>query len=419
MREITNYFYLFVLPVLLITGVSGQELEIGGAYRGEFEAVEKDSAYKHQHWINVVLRKNFGNTAEMYLDLEFNTYEIGRASSLIQEAYVNYYTQHIDWRFGKQIIAWGSSYRIKPTDYFNPYDLTIITPAEKKLGVTGAQGTYFAPNRTEISVVFTPFFDEHHIASAAQNIMIETTIKNTIQYMNTIAPSGIQVFPDPGNNLVISRVDDTIENSQGGVKFTKRGFLGMDVSLSAYHGRDKLAGVDHSKTMNSINLQTTPRDNLATIYLEYPQVTRGGVDLIGSIAGAGIWLEGVHNWYQPKYMNETNNFVFGADYRFSNDLYIVGQGLYFESRAEGEDEIKAVMIHGRKPVFGFHEIEITGLYEMESESYFIQPQFKYSLSNAISLQIGGTVIQMQNIQYAELISTIIADRIFARLSVDF
>ena len=314
---------------------TGQEIDISGQYRGEFEAIQQDSSYQYQHWINLILEKDFGASANMYLDLEFNTYHKENVVTLIQEAYVNYYTDNIDWRFGKQIISWGSAYEIKPTDYFNPYDLTTIQPFEKRLGVFGAHGTYYGPGRTEISLGYTPFFNEHLIPSDAGTALFESAMNTVVRRYNKEVQPILTIRPDPEQPLMYPDVEHTIENTQGGLKVTKRGLLGLDVSLSAYHGRDKLPVVDQTKTRNSINLNTSnpaSLDTLVTVYLENPEVTRAGIDLIGSTGGIGFWAEGVHNLYSADYLDATSNLVIGADYKFTSNLYLVGQGLFFQGR---------------------------------------------------------------------------------------
>ena len=422
MKYLTNLVFSMVLLMLFTSSLAAQEIEIGGKYRGEFEAVEQDSSYDHQHWMNLILEKEFGASANMHLNLEFNTYDGNNVIPLIQEAYVNYYTDYVDWRFGKQIISWGSSYEIKPTDYFNPYDLTTINPFEKRLGVIGAQGTYYGPARTEISLVYTPFFKEHLIPGKAQSMLMDAAIRGTIGQLNAATPPMVRIISDPGTPVVYPEVERTIENTQGGLKLTKRGLLGLDISVSAYHGRDKLPAVNQKKTRNSIFLSTmdpAELDTLATVYIENPEVTRVGLDLIGSFGGMGVWAEGVHNFYRPGYLDNSNSIVFGADYKFSNNLYLVGQGLYFQGRSDSEKNINAVMFHASKPALSFHEFELTMLYEFESDSYFIQPQFNYSLSNAVELQFGGTLHDLQGIQYAQLSSMLIRERLYARISVDF
>jgi len=54
-----------------------------------------------------------------------------------KEAYVDYYSDLVDVRFGKQIIAWGKADEMNPTDILNPQNLSNITEDKsiRKIGL--------------------------------------------------------------------------------------------------------------------------------------------------------------------------------------------------------------------------------------------------------------------------------------------
>jgi len=371
--------------------------------------------------MNLMLERSLGQDAGMHLNLEFNNYGTDHIQSLIQEGYVDYYTPHIDWRFGKQIISWGSAYHIRPTDYFNPYDLTVITPGEKRLGVIAAAGRYYAPARIEISAVFTPLFSTHQLPPNAGELLIRNAVEQTVAGLNRHFP-GVSILPDPSQPDILRQVSPTVRNSQGGIRITKRGLGRFDVSVSAYQGRDKFLAVDEQATASSLYINPNDpahMDRFATVTLFYPRVNRLGGDAVGSLGKAGFWVDGVHNWYRKDQFNKTTNLVLGADYRFANDLYLVGQGLYIQARSEGEKDIQAIMMYASYPVFGFHTVEVVGLYDFKSQSYFLQPQFDYSLGDAVSLDIGGTLVNIRDNPFAPIATSLFGDRWYARLSVDF
>lgn len=422
--SLIRYVWLtIILPVLLTAVIQAQELSVSGQYRGEFEAIFQDSVYRHQHWINLVFEKDFGTSASMHLDLELNSYERQQITPVIREAYANYYTKHIDWRFGKQLVPWGSAYLLNPTSYFSPYDLTVINPGEKRMGVIAGLGRYYGPGRTEISVVFTPFFQDHKQSVYGQTEFLEHFQQSTIEKINAQIPfPGIRLVPDPNQPVVPASVPRTIENSQGGMKLTKRGVLGFDMSVSGYHGRDKFPVVNEPATESSFRVSPisgTVIDTTVSIHFSHPRVTRAGLDIIGSVGEVGVWVEGVQNFYRKEWMTDNVNLTAGFDYKFKNDLYIMGQGWYLGKRVEGEQDIQALILRATVPVWGFHELEVAGLYELKSESHLFQPQLNYSLGGAAELQIGGTLMEMQDSPYAPLISQLMGDRLYARLALDF
>jgi len=415
-------FGLNLLIILILAGTgTAQDLKISGQYRGEFEMSTDDSSYAHQHWMNMVLEKSLGQDARMHLDLELNNYGSENLTPLLQEAYVDYYTNDIDWRFGKQIISWGSGYEMNPTSFFNPFDLTVITPGEKRLGVIGGSATYYAPDRFEISAAFVPFFDTHLFPENVGSQLLEQTVLATSQQIDLMIPQ-VNILLDSNTPFVAPEVPSTVVNSSGGIQITKRGLGNFDVSVSGYHGHDKMFMVDETATMNSLNLDPENPgnfDRFLTVHFFYPEVNRAGFDIIGTLGNAGIWLEGTRSWYNRESLNDALNIVGGLDYRFSNDMYLIAQGIYTQGRTDNEQDVKAVMAYITKPVFGFHEIELVALYEMESESYFVQPQLNYSLGNAVGLEFGGTLMDLGNEGYSSLFSQLIGERLYARLTVDF
>ncbi|HKJ67698.1 MAG TPA: hypothetical protein VKA68_07055 [bacterium] len=416
-----KYFSVIILLLIVPAGAVSQELGISGNYRGEFEILRQDSSYRHQHWLNLIFEKSLGQDAGMHLNVEFNNYGTDAVSTLIQEAYVDYYTDRIDWRFGKQVISWGSAYQLNPTGYFNPYDLTLITPGEKRLGVLAAAGRYYGPARIEVSGVIAPFFSAHQWPPGLTDQLIGEAVARTHARLNQQVPQ-VPILLDRNTPYVPPAVPSKVENTTAGLLVTKRGLGKFDVSVSAYHGWDKSFAVDEEATGNSIYINPDDLQNLdrfATVYFFYPEVNRVGVNVIGSLGKAGVWLEGTRSQYYMDQFRSPLNIAGGMDYRFSNDLYIVGQGIYIQKRTQDEEGITAVMAYASKPVFGFHEIEIVGLYDFESDSYFLEPQFNYSLGNAIHLDIGGTLVEIKQSQYAEMFSRIIGERLYARLSIDF
>ena len=412
---------IVIILMLFPAGSSAQSLEVSGSYRGEFEMLEQDSSYRHQQWMNLQFDRSFGMKASMRMNLEFNTYDYDRTRPFFREAYVNYYTSNIDWRFGKQIISWGSAYKIKPTDYFNPYDFTTLMPGDRRTGITAVSAILYGPARTEVSGVVTPFFNEHLLEPQTENKLFNLNLDQTVRTLDQNIPY-FSVRLDSANRYYHHEPEANLSNTQGGLKLTKRGLVGVDISISGYHGRDKLVAIDERKTSGSVSYVpgTPPQvDSLATVYFFYPQVNRYGLDMIGSAGGVGLWLELVQNQYHKDQFNDNLSIVAGADYKFSSDLYLVMQGMVIEARDATLDDVQALMLHLTRPVFNFHEIELTGMYDFQNDSYLVQPQLNFSFADAVTLGFGGTLLDMSGHPYRPLMTELIADRIYTRLSVDF
>jgi hypothetical protein len=360
--------FLILIACLLLTFTStalASQLEISGSLKGDLIVSTDDGKLTDQEKVNLILEKGFGFDAEMYIDLGFRE-DHNNADTDINEAYLNYYTDNMDWRIGKQLINWGSSYKLQPTDYFNPVDRTALKPLDEKLGVEAVKGIYYAPNGLEITGVVVPFFKADKLSTFIPNLRA---------------------------------VEDNVENMQEGFKVTKRSFKGFDLSLSGYHGFDR-------KPINN---------NMDFIY---PELNRIGFDLIGDIGEMGVWTELAYAIYQDEEFDNGLETTLGADYKWSNDLYLVLQAYYQQGRLSSENDTKVFNLHFDKPIFNFHQVEGNFIYEFETETIVLEPQFNYSLANSIELQIGGTYINSQN-DDALIVATFGQDRVYTRLNIEF
>ncbi|AZO95943.1 hypothetical protein [Halocella sp. SP3-1] len=359
LREI-NFILLIILLLITSVGVSaGDKLNIAGSLSTSIEAFSDDGELIDRERLNLELKRDFGFAADMYIDLAIQAMEKEDTEVGTNEAYLNYYTDNMDWRIGKQVINWGSSYKLQPTDYFNPYDYTALKPLDEKLGIKAVKGVYYTPNALEITGVVVPFF--------------ESSIAND--------------------------VEDDLENLQAGFKVTRRSFKGFDLSVSGYHGFDKIP----------LSIQGD---------ITFAELDKFGFDLIGDIGEMGIWTECVYGIYKDNDFDNSLAGTFGVDYKFTNDLYLVGQLYYLESRIEKESDTKMFNFHFDKPVFNFHTIEGKVIYEFESETFVFEPQFTYSLAEAIELQIGGTFVERNN-EDVSIAYDLGEDRFYSRLNIEF
>jgi hypothetical protein len=363
----------FILTMIIIlicsAGVLAKgKLEISGTLDSSIEGISDDGELIDRERLDLELKKNFGFDADMYIDLATYSMKNEDAEIELNEAYLNYYTDNIDWRIGKQIINWGSSYKLQPTNYFTPCDYTALKPLDEKKGIKAVNGRYYTANGLEITGVVIPNFEGNKLS-------IEQT-------------------------KLVKQVEDDIENIQGGVKITKRAFRGFDLSASMYHGFDK----------------RYLRDNKGE-YI-YPEVNKLGLDIIGDIQTIGVWTELAYGSYDDKEFDSCLEGTIGFDYKFTNDLYLVGQAYYRGKRLENETELRMINFHLDKPVFKFHQIESNFKYEFETDTFIFEPQFNYSLTNSTELQVGGTYVDSNNEQNP-IISSLGKDRVYTRLKIEF
>ncbi|SDC01506.1 MULTISPECIES: hypothetical protein [unclassified Candidatus Frackibacter] len=395
-------FNVLVLTLLLILICSltvlaqGQEIEFSGSLTNSLVGYTSDGQVVAREVFDLVLDKDFGFNAKITLDLEFESYHNGQedirnTEISTRKAYLDYYTKNMDWKIGKQNINWGHAYKINPTDYFTTYDLTSFKPLDEKLSVEALKGTYYTSRELEITGVVASYFKG---------------TKSDRRMFDSIVDKLAGAVDKEGD---LELVESDIKNTQLGLKITKRSFYDYDISLSTYHGRDKIPAID---TRNSSS-------NLAKFV--FPQVNRLGIDIIGDLREVGIWTEIVYGNYIDDQFDSIIEAAVGADYKFENNLYLVGQGYYKEGRTELEEEIKAINSYMIKPVFKFHQIELNILYDINNEAYLIEPQFNYSLTNAIQLQFGGSIVEIgRDDNGTGIVSNLCQeDKIFIQSKVNF
>lgn len=146
-----------------------------------------------------------------------------------------------------------------------------------------------------------------------------------------------------------------------------------------------------------------------------PEMTAGGFDLIGSINEIGVWTEVVYKDYNDKLFNNSLEGVIGAEYKFDNNLTLTGQYYYKQGRMAQEPDFKALNLRITYPVQSFHELELTGIYELDKDILILRPQFNYSLAEAVELQLGASIVNNKGEDYGVPIQ----DSVYTGLNVHF
>ena len=399
-----------LLIALSVTAGASDELEVSGSLQSDLIYNSDSKELNDQAAINLILERDFGFGANMYLDLELTGSHNQTAETKIAAAYLNYYTKNMDWRLGKQKINWGSAYKLQPTDYFNPYDFTKLKPLDNKLGVKAVKGIYYGKQGLEVTGVIIPFFKSNELP-------------NEEEQMTNLAADIVGTMPgitlDSNAPYTGLQVKDKLENVQAGFKVTKRAYQGFDLSASLYQGCDQQPLVDLNATRKTVD--PAQGDNQATVNFVYPENTRVGIDIIGDITDyeIGWWTEAVYSSYQNEQFGKRWQIAAGLDYTFANNLYLVGQAYYQQGRIAEEADSKLVSLHFDQPVLDFHSWESTLKYDWAAEVYVIDAQFNYSLADAVELQLGASYVNENNSNEGNLLTMAAEDRAYSTLRVDF
>lgn len=177
------------------------------------------------HRFAVIEGQQRGESVSLYFStaLEYRL-DVNAATPDMREAYAEINTGLGDFRFGKQILAWGAADGNNPTDNVNPYDFyyLFLPGTERKVGnVMATANLYLGPLNFE--GVITPVFQPNRM------------------------PFGEEDFPlfDDGNTEDILDLLDQVtfnrflENTETGYRVRLPMFL-MDISFSYFRGFERM-----------------------------------------------------------------------------------------------------------------------------------------------------------------------------------
>ncbi|MCR4426029.1 MAG: hypothetical protein NUW23_07565 [Firmicutes bacterium] len=151
---------------------------------------------------------------------------------------------------------------------------------------------------------------------------------------------------------------------------------GFDASVSYFHGWEDVPDVRLDLGSGQLNAY-------------YPAVDRVGLDLVGAVGDAGLWLEGAVS-HQPETDRKYHEVIAGADYTTRQGLYLVGQ---YYRLSEGHPlalgEVRDyAMVVGRKTVGDSLTVQAGGGYAFKGGATAWLPEATYNLTDGTDLVVG-------------------------------
>lgn len=187
---------LLVFATILGTAVSlpAQEPSLHGYLRHQLGTLF-DGADIIRNDITAELELGYqGSDVDLFLNPYFEANASNEIEFGLREGYIDYFSEHLDLRIGKQIIIWGKADGLAITDIVSPKDLdNFLIPdfRELRLGVIAAKAnTYIGP--TVLELIYIPVFTPSELP--APGTIWATTLETPI--MPTILPA-----PEIGLNL--------------------------------------------------------------------------------------------------------------------------------------------------------------------------------------------------------------------------
>jgi len=343
---------IFTINATVLAG----NIDISGSIESELKYNNDSKKIIDLEVLKIVLEKEFGYKANFLIELGLESDHTNKFNSNLNKAYLNYYTENMDWRLGKQEINWGSSYKINPTSYFTLKKLASLDSIENNEGIKAVKGTYYMPENMEITGVIAPFD-----------------------------------WKGNGNT----------EDIQVGMKLTKRFFYNSDLSVSAFSGSDNFPLFDPVEEQI------------------YPEANKYGIDIITSVSDISTWAEVVLIDYQEENYDNIVESSVGAEYKFENDLKFTGQLYYRARRVEEEATIKMMTVKADGPVGQFHKWDISTIYDISGGTLLIKPEIQYSLANSIYLNFGFVSIYELDEESESQLRNMIEENIYTKISIKF
>ena len=244
------------------TGFAGMKEElhewgITGSLRGAYWSSNRRSDdEKHipnvSAWLKLdrKLVKNWGVFVEGYLNRE-DPFDTRKNTSRFREAYVEGRTGDWDFRFGKQIIAWGRADRFNPTDNLTPRDFTLLAPEtdEDRFGSVAAKASWNINPSMSLTAVWLPIFRPHVFSFPDQpGVSVDRDTPNSArQWAIKLDQSGKAV---DWSVSYFDGFDLTPDISFGGVA------TNGDFIAKVRHNRTRVLGADAATTLGAYRLAT-------------------------------------------------------------------------------------------------------------------------------------------------------------------
>ncbi len=303
-----------------------------------------------------------------------------------QEAYVDLYYGWGDFRFGKQIVAWGKADELNPTDILNPQRLGNFSEVKniRKIGLMMFKGSFWLGENT-LTFVWKPEFDYYRFPTDNPRFSF---------------------IPIPGlGELQPDLPENELKNTEWALKFERT--IGLyDISVSYFEGWENIFTPIFTYDPNH---QVQILDKLT-----FRRIKMFSADMAGSFHSFGVWTEAAYfrtedsGGNDPAVKNPYIQIVAGTDYTFMNGLKVNLQ--YFkeyitminnDSEEQMEESIMSRLGLGFPMRQAFssrfsrdfgpseqHSAEIFTLYDIDESGYMVQPKIIYSPEDALNLEFG-------------------------------
>ena len=364
----------------------------------------------------------------------------------IDEAYIDLFTEYVDFRIGIQKFAWGRLDEINPTDNLNTEDLTkggTDEENERKIGVPAVKSNLYS-DVVNCELVWIPQYVPYRLPTPEER-WFPHVLKPPEAIQTNTAAGDIPVTP------LYQEIDlsgSALKYSEYGIRLS-RYIGGCDISLSYFRGYDTMpvTSAPTDLTIDLHNLLALDYSISADVTI-VPQIRRMNVYGLDFTTTAGSFtIRGEYAYFQNKYYNRKLSSVLKGEVTQERQDDIMDEFLYEYLDSGGTKSVQtfhiapeialqmdsmkyglgADYIYGDtsvslqfiqeyvpdyeddKPVYfikdGFDtivtfsltqfflqntlEANLDGAYDLEFEDYMIKPSLKYKFTESLQLTLGA------------------------------
>lgn len=325
-------------------------------------------------------RSDLGEQARLVLGARAGVNDSHKAhgySGRLREGYVEAGTGAWTWRVGRQIIAWGRSDRINPTDNLSPRDLSLLVPEdeEQRLGINALLARRTLDDNLSVTAVLAGF--------EANRMPTGTLPDNLIRHGPADALETALKLDHAGDNLdwSISWFD--------GYERTLRYQAVMStapVFVSAYE-RKRAIGADFAWAAQDWTLRgELAHERLALdcqgcrhVQRKVNRIVLGADRNVGESANLNVQVFAVRRDYQPPGDGDVRRLIDLATDRLNSE---------FDAREWGLTTRISDMFFNERL-----KLEMSAVIDLTGSSYVIRPRASYSLTDSVKLLTGVDYFQ--------------------------
>ena len=329
--------------------------------------------------------------------------------SYIREIYLDYYSDYLDARLGKQQVTWGQADGVKILDVVNPFDnreFTLDEWADSKIPLWMAKFEYSPKVNGTIQFLFIPDFEPNFLAPAgAPWAYRATTIgAERADYFGSL---GFQVFEGEDEPA------QTFENSKIGLRW--RDIIGsFEYTINYLHGYDLYGATEAEVALPpppppQLHLTKTYK-SIELVGCSFSQAITDGPEIV-----KGLTIRGEFAWTHNDSVNcqignqgfvhriDTYNYVIGLDKYVVTNWFTSFQFIQFinsRDKVRGADILNSAYgvadqfqtVLSLKVSTDFcHERlkpEILGLWDDDND-YRLSPRLKWEINDRVWLTLGA------------------------------